>query len=175
MHPMAKLVITLPEGGGTVSHELPEDTVTIGRVADNTIQIDDASVSSHHAQIVFEEGAWQLVDTDSTNGTFLGGERVTRAPLSDGAAVRFGGIECIFEGNGGSHPLPSADHAAPALAAAPVGNSSVRPADFHSWSPTPKVAETKDTVGMALIGGAVVAMLLAGGVVFLILQMASPV
>lgn len=172
---MAKLVITLPEGGGTVSHELPEDTVTIGRVADNTIQIDDASVSSHHAQIVFEDGGWQLVDTDSTNGTFLSGERVTRVPLVDGAMVRFGGIECVFEGNGGSHPFPSTDHGTPALAAAPVGSASARPEGFHSWSPTPKAAEAKDTIGVALIGGAVVAMLLAGGVVFLILQMASPV
>lgn len=171
---MAKLVITLPDGS-SVTHDLSEDSTTIGRVADNTIQIDDASVSSHHAQIVCEGGVWSLVDTDSTNGTFFNGERVTRVELADGSMVRFGGIDALFEGNGGSHPLPAANLAAAVQTEAPVGSASARPATFVSWSPVPKAGETKDTLGMALVGVSVVAMLLAGGVIFMILQMASPI
>jgi len=47
---MPKIIVTLPDGTD-VSHELTEDVVTIGRVSDNVIQIDDVSISSHHAEI----------------------------------------------------------------------------------------------------------------------------
>ena len=47
---MPKLLVTLPDGS-EVTHELTEDLVTVGRVSDNTIQIEDASVSSHHAEL----------------------------------------------------------------------------------------------------------------------------
>ena len=41
----------LPSRRRRHSHELTEDVVTIGRISDNVIQINDASVSSHHAEI----------------------------------------------------------------------------------------------------------------------------
>ncbi len=47
--PMPQIQVTLPDGTES-SHELTESLITLGRVDDNMIQIDDASVSSHHAQ-----------------------------------------------------------------------------------------------------------------------------
>jgi len=39
-----------------------------------------------------------LVDLDSTNGTFVDGERVHgESPLAPGAAVRFGDVQLVFE------------------------------------------------------------------------------
>ena len=48
---MAKLSVSLPDGTD-MTHELTEDVVTVGRVSDNVIYINDASVSSHHAEII---------------------------------------------------------------------------------------------------------------------------
>ena len=51
--------------------------LTIGRLEDNDIVIDDDSfISSHHARIeIRPEGAW-VVDLGSTNGCFVNGQRV---------------------------------------------------------------------------------------------------
>lgn len=54
------------------------NTLTLGRVDDNDIALDDDTfMSSHHARIeVRPEGVW-VVDLESTNGTFVNGQRVT--------------------------------------------------------------------------------------------------
>ena len=54
------------------------NSLTLGRVADNDIALDDDTfMSSHHARIELRpEGVW-VVDLDSTNGTFVNGQRVT--------------------------------------------------------------------------------------------------
>ena len=53
------------------------NSLTIGRTDDNDIAIaDDTFMSSHHARLeVRPEGVW-LVDFDSTNGSFVNGQRV---------------------------------------------------------------------------------------------------
>jgi pSer/pThr/pTyr-binding forkhead associated (FHA) protein len=54
------------------------NVLTIGRLEDDDIMIDDDSfISSHHARIeVRPEGAW-VVDLGSTNGSFVNGQRLT--------------------------------------------------------------------------------------------------
>jgi hypothetical protein len=54
------------------------NSLTLGRVADNDIALDDDTfMSSHHARIeIRPEGVW-VVDLESTNGTFVNGQRVT--------------------------------------------------------------------------------------------------
>ena len=54
------------------------NALTIGRTDDNDIALDDDTfMSSHHARLeIRPEGAW-LVDLDSTNGSFVNGQRVT--------------------------------------------------------------------------------------------------
>jgi len=55
-------------------------------------------VSTSHAKLQRREGVWVLVDLDSTNGTFVDGERVKgEAPLAPGATVRFGDVQLVFE------------------------------------------------------------------------------
>lgn len=64
---------------------------TIGRRDDNTLLIDDTFVSGAHAEIMYDQGAWWLVDLGSTNGTFVGGRPVrARARLANGDVVQFG-------------------------------------------------------------------------------------
>jgi hypothetical protein len=66
---------------------------TVGRRDDNTLMIDDGFVSSTHAEIVFDQGSWWLLDLGSTNGTFLGGRPVrARIRVNNGDVVQFGRV-----------------------------------------------------------------------------------
>ena len=50
---------------------------TIGRSSENDITVNNPNVSRHHCQIVqFDNGTHGIVDFDSTNGTFVNGQRV---------------------------------------------------------------------------------------------------
>jgi len=169
---MPKLQISLPEGGEAV-HELTEDTVTIGRLPDNSIQINDISVSSHHAQLTLSGGDYHLKDLNSTNGTFINGKTVTEIQLHDGVKVRFGKIDTVYQSDihvpDEKRELPAAE--VPAMAAA---TSSVRPADFSNASPFKVKKKQKAGAGGAIIGLAVVAILVFAGAVASIMLMQPP-
>jgi hypothetical protein len=69
------------------------DYTTIGRAQNNAFIVDDAYASQFHAEIVFDDRDWWLVDLDSTNGSFLNGTQVVdRAQITDGDIVQFGGV-----------------------------------------------------------------------------------
>jgi pSer/pThr/pTyr-binding forkhead associated (FHA) protein len=69
----------------------------VGRADYNDLVLPDPSVSTSHAKLQRREGVWVLVDLDSTNGSFVDGERVQgESPLAPGALVRFGDVELVF-------------------------------------------------------------------------------
>ena len=97
---MARLVV-LSEGLKGTSHELTVDRTTIGRVEDNTFQIPEASISSHHCEILRRGAEVVIKDLDSTNGTFLNGEKVSETTLKPGQTLRLGQVELqLVEGGG---------------------------------------------------------------------------
>jgi hypothetical protein len=71
----SKLVITEGEKSGT-EIALSGRQLTIGRAGDSDLIVDDEYASTHHAKLVFINGDWMIQDLDSTNGTYLDGERV---------------------------------------------------------------------------------------------------
>ncbi len=71
---------------------------TLGRGLDNDVVIADASVSRHHATIERRNDGFALRDLGSSNGTWVGGERITEAHLTDGDSVRFGDVALTFHG-----------------------------------------------------------------------------
>ena len=72
--------------------------VNVGRAEYNDIVVPDPSVSTAHAKIQLREGIWMVVDLDSTNGTFVDGDRVSGdAPIAPGAVLRFGEVSVVFE------------------------------------------------------------------------------
>src|SRR5215510_8488074 len=72
--------------------------VNIGRADYNDLIIPDESVSTSHAKLQRREGVWVLVDLESTNGTFVDGERIKAdTPIAPGTMVRFGDIQLVFE------------------------------------------------------------------------------
>jgi pSer/pThr/pTyr-binding forkhead associated (FHA) protein len=72
-------------------------TVTrLGRALDNDIVINHSSVSRHHASIEAVNGAFQLRDLQSQNGTYVSDERVTQRPIADGDLIRLGQAPLTF-------------------------------------------------------------------------------
>jgi pSer/pThr/pTyr-binding forkhead associated (FHA) protein len=69
---------------------------TIGRGAENDIIIDDLSVSSSHAWIMNQNGHYVVMNTLSTNGTFVNDQRVHDKVIKHGDHVRFGQAEFVF-------------------------------------------------------------------------------
>ena len=67
--------------------------VLIGRSKGNTIVLPERHVSSRHARLFPENGAWWVEDLGSTNGTYVGGHRVSgRERLDPADEVRFGPV-----------------------------------------------------------------------------------
>lgn len=93
---MARLVL-LSEGLTGRTYELKTDVTTVGRVADNAFEIPEASVSSHHAEIILRGNEVVIKDLGSTNGTFIAGEKITEAVLKPGQIVRLGTVEMRLE------------------------------------------------------------------------------
>ncbi len=93
---MAKIVV-LSEGFTGLTCELKADKTTVGRLEDNSFQIPEPSVSSHHCELT-RRGADLLVkDLNSTNGTFINGEKVGEAVLKPGQILRLGQVEMRLE------------------------------------------------------------------------------
>ena len=85
-----KLVVT---GGDKVGTEiaLSGRQLTIGRAGDSDLIVDDEYASTHHAKLVFINGEWLIQDLDSTNGTFLDGQKIsTPQTVSMNSPVRIG-------------------------------------------------------------------------------------
>ena len=93
---MARLVL-LSEGLTGRTFDLKGAKTTIGRVPDNDFQIPEASVSSHHCELLLQGKDVLVKDLDSTNGTFINGERVTETLLKPGQILRLGMIEMRLE------------------------------------------------------------------------------
>jgi len=93
---MVKLVV-LSEGMTGRTHELKVDRTTVGRVEDNAFPIPEPSVSSHHCEVLLRGDEVVVRDLESTNGTYINGERVTESVLRPGQILRLGQIEMRLE------------------------------------------------------------------------------
>ena len=80
--------VTVGEDGHRVT--LTGDRVVIGRLDECEICLADANASRRHAAFVRDGDEWAIEDIDSTNGTLLNGNPVTRQLLHDGDAVEIG-------------------------------------------------------------------------------------
>ncbi len=79
------------------THQLKAEKTTIGRVDDNTFQIAEPSVSSHHCEVLLRGDEILVRDLNSTNGTFVSGERITEATVKPGHILRLGQVEIRLE------------------------------------------------------------------------------
>jgi pSer/pThr/pTyr-binding forkhead associated (FHA) protein len=185
---MSKLVI-LNQGMTGRTFELVVERTTVGRVEDNTFQIADGSVSSHHAEIILRGSEIVIKDLNSTNGTFINNEKISETVLQPGQTLRFGQVELkIDDGKPVSAPPPPAPVGVPAPAAAPAKKSlegtmiiprGVSLEQLEQGGTRPTGFDTKNT-GFAkktnkvntyfIIGGVVIGLIIAGLIVYAVMQ-----
>jgi len=76
---------------------LVKDIIRIGKSPKADIVLKDASVSTEHAEIFWENGYWGIEDMGSTNGTYINGiEIMEPVILAPGDVIQFGLIQMIF-------------------------------------------------------------------------------
>lgn len=88
------------------AHEIPLTMIpggkrlSVGRVSDNEVALNDTSVSKIHAALTMnQQGTLLVADTGSTNGTYINGRRISYGEarqIEEGDVVGFGDVEVRF-------------------------------------------------------------------------------
>ena len=76
--------------GGLILTLAPARSYRIGRDPRSDVAVDDPRVSWRHAVLRMEQDRWLLEDLGSTNGTFLGPDRVRRVEITGLCQLRLG-------------------------------------------------------------------------------------
>ena len=84
---------------GTSPLALTRRHTVLGRGAESDLRLDDPGISRRHAEIVLSDPP-RISDLQSTNGTFVDGERVTSAELYNGARIGIGTLTLVFRYGG---------------------------------------------------------------------------
>jgi pSer/pThr/pTyr-binding forkhead associated (FHA) protein len=127
---------------------------TLGRRPGNTLQIQDASVSGEHAELLVTQEGLLLRDLDSTNGTRIGGHKVTEGRPAHGDVITFGSINAVLEDS----EFLEGPGRARSSSAAPAGANAGEAVEVVSAE---LVAKSRKGSKFALLG--VVVLVVAGG------------
>ncbi len=99
---------------------ISKSALRMGRAPDCDVKFDhakDPKVSSHHAELLLEEGEWVVIDTGSTNGTLVNGRKISKQRLKPGDQVQLGK----------DGPLVAVDFVPIKLAAAAASANQIQP------------------------------------------------
>ncbi|MBN2393557.1 MAG: FHA domain-containing protein [Anaerolineae bacterium] len=97
--PSAPSAVTTPHvivrvvGVGIRTQALDRPALTVGRNPDSGIVLVHDYVSWDHGRLEQQNGDWHYVDFDSTNGTYINGQRIKQAQLQDGDILRIGDVQ----------------------------------------------------------------------------------
>lgn len=109
----------------------------LGRDPSNGIQLIDSEVSRYHAEMFCgDQGQVEIVDLESSNGTIVNGERVSRVTLKSGDRVQIGQTLMIFTGSGTPNSIRAA-HSVDIVTQAKVADQS---RIVSSWSPASQIS-----------------------------------
>lgn len=132
------------------TYHTPDEPALIGRHSDH-IQLADDGASRQHAELKLTDGAWLLVDLNSSNGTFVNGQRIVGPTrLQHGDQIKIGSTLMVFSGDDETvgvsgaqkiHDLVDLD-----LSAAAGGSSILSAIDGSEESVILQAPETADAV-----------------------------
>jgi two-component system response regulator HydG len=94
---LAPAQVRVRQGTTELLHELSEDTLTIGKAADNALVLQDRFISSYHLRVTRRPTGFLVRDLGSTNGTFFKGARLIEAELPLNSVLRVGETELVLE------------------------------------------------------------------------------
>jgi len=79
----------------------------VGRHPDNDFTIEHSTISSVHCEMVLKDSGVTLRDLESTNGTFVNGERIREIDLAPGQIIRLGDVELLVETTDAKIAIPA--------------------------------------------------------------------
>jgi DNA-binding NtrC family response regulator len=82
-------IILMREGKELLSRPVTDETITIGRSSDNTLQLIDPIISRTHCRVELKDGTPFITDV-SRNGTMLNGMRISTSEVSEGDMIGIG-------------------------------------------------------------------------------------
>ncbi|OGG53311.1 MAG: hypothetical protein A3F84_24965 [Candidatus Handelsmanbacteria bacterium RIFCSPLOWO2_12_FULL_64_10] len=91
--------------------QISGDALTIGRSETNDLVVEDDLASRHHLRLWRERDEFWAEDLSSTNGTYVNGRRIQRAPLQDADLLRVGSTIFKFQ----RHPQADALDTSPGI------------------------------------------------------------
>jgi serine/threonine-protein kinase len=102
--------LTVDDSGALISLSARKELL-VGRTTPRSQQVPDIDLSAYgggqsgvsrvHARLARKQARWYLEDMNSTNGTFVNGERLSPGQvvlLNDGDSIRFGRLTVTFQG-----------------------------------------------------------------------------
>ena len=93
MHYLARIA---KDGTEILCSELGGDPVLVGRSKRANVHLDDEEASSVHFVVLPTGAAYGVLDLNSSNGTWLNGERVQQAPLTINDVIRAGNTTFVL-------------------------------------------------------------------------------
>lgn len=100
-HKMDEEHVSIPQNAfflmeGGKSYPLDKAVISVGRMLDNDLVLEDPRVSRHHAQLRATDGHFVLSDTNSTGGIFVNGRRITETILYPNDSISLAGVLLTF-------------------------------------------------------------------------------
>ncbi|RKY24393.1 MAG: sigma-54-dependent Fis family transcriptional regulator [Planctomycetota bacterium] len=91
------VILTVIEKGREKQYLVPHSLITVGRAADNVIEIKDAKSSRRHCEIRKTGETYHIRDLDSHNGTLVNGVAIHEAELNPGDRINIGLTTILFD------------------------------------------------------------------------------
>jgi len=90
------VVLRGPQEGARFDLDPAAGTVVLGRAPECDLFLDDVTVSRRHAELHAVDGAWELADSGSLNGSYVNRRRIDRQVLAGGDEVQIGKYRFVF-------------------------------------------------------------------------------
>jgi hypothetical protein len=94
----ARLMTIEPIDPVAAEYSLLKDEISLGRGEDNDVVIPHASVSRVHARLLRRDGAFELTDLNSTNGSFVNNQQVLGSvSVASGSELKLGDVRFLLQ------------------------------------------------------------------------------
>jgi pSer/pThr/pTyr-binding forkhead associated (FHA) protein len=125
--------VVVLEGPGAGAEYSIEKAAILGRLETNDIPIKDAKASREHAKIFQQGTEYAIVDLNSSNGTFVNGQKITKRALRAGDEIAIGVVKLRFE-------WPEADRARAQAPKRKTLDEALQSAEKRAAAPPPAAA-----------------------------------
>ncbi|MGC8927353.1 MAG: tetratricopeptide repeat protein [Myxococcota bacterium] len=147
---------------------LNKTVMKIGRTEENDIVLDHKSISREHAQIIYENNSFKIIDLKSANGVLVNGEQYAKTELRNGDIIELGHLKLKFIDE--RSPQVYQETAVVRMPQRPKEEKAeveVKEPFYDDFSKTEPVVIKKKPIGL-IIGGIIIAIVAVVAIIFLL-------